>query len=155
MAPLNHTCNLCVLCQFWNFLLYTMWGQRNVAYVGLRGGYTREYWMIYRLSRGRMIWLLPRPLPLSPSSCLPMCRRSSLLSLLTGRGGGGRGGGSKSYDSEKVSSSINHLILSGSMCLDRKTETEWGSQWLDAFMFLEPNWLWWSISSVTSFFLFF
>jgi hypothetical protein len=60
------------------------------------------------LSFGRIIWLLPLP----SASCLflnlPLCRR---LGLLTGEGGGG---GAKSYDGEKVWSSIDKSILSAS-----------------------------------------
>jgi hypothetical protein len=62
-----------------------------------------------RLSRRRMIWLLP-PTPVSMLSLsnLPVCRPSSFL---TGEGGGGEAG-DKSYDDEKACSSKNHSILS-------------------------------------------
>ncbi len=67
------------------------------------------------LARSRMIWLLPLPPPspvskLSPFPRLPVCRRSSSLTVVGG-------GGAKSYDNKKVWSSINHSILSGNTLL--------------------------------------
>ncbi len=68
-----------------------------------------------RLSRRRMIWLLPHPLPLPPSAC---CLSYSVLlrvELSDGRGEG-VGVGAKSYDGEKAWSSIevqNSNIISG------------------------------------------
>jgi hypothetical protein len=69
-----------------------------------------------RLSRRPLIWLHPHPLPHSPVRklslylSLPVSHRSSLL---TGEEGEGGGGGAKSYDGEKVWSSVNHSMLSG------------------------------------------
>jgi hypothetical protein len=61
-----------------------------------------------RLSRRRIIWLLPHPSHreqvVSLFHNLPMCRRSSLLT-------GEDGGGEKSYEGKKALSSINHSIL--------------------------------------------
>ena len=70
-----------------------------------------------RLSRCRMVWLLPKPPPsllsrqqvgsLSQASCLSPVER-----------GGGGGGGAKSNNGEKTWSSINNSILCVSLpCL--------------------------------------
>jgi hypothetical protein len=58
--------------------------------------------------------LAPRP-PLPPPPVSKLDRRNTgrlrkIIKLLTGEGGGD-GGGAKSYDGEKVYSSINHSIL--------------------------------------------
>ena len=62
-----------------------------------------------RLSRCRMIWLLPRP----PSFPSPVSKLSLFLSLHVCRRSSLPNGGAKSYDSERAWSSINHSILSG------------------------------------------
>ncbi len=60
-----------------------------------------------KLSRGRMIWLLPHPLPLLRHTG----RLRKKDNLLTGQGEGS-GRGAESYDGKKSWSSINHSILS-------------------------------------------
>ncbi len=81
-----------------------------------------------RLSRRRMIWLLPHPLPhplpppiskFSIFLSLPLYRRSSLLT--EGGGGNGQGKGAKSYDGGKACSSINHSLISADLCWNFRT----------------------------------
>ncbi len=70
-------------------------------------------WFTEDCTCGCMIWLLPYPL--TPLSCRHVvslvCRRSSLLTGVTGEGGGGVRG-AKSYDCEKAWPSISHWIFS-------------------------------------------
>ncbi len=66
-----------------------------------------------RLSRYRMIRLLPHPFPtISDIDRRHTGRMRKRDNLLTEKGGGG-GGGAKSCDGEKAWTSINHSILSG------------------------------------------
>jgi hypothetical protein len=74
-----------------------------------------------RLSRRRMIRLLPHPVPtISEIDRRHTGRMRKRDILLTEKGGGG-GGGAQSCDGEKAWSSINHSILSG---LNHKIKTK-------------------------------
>ena len=98
--------------ELWNLLNQNSKGlmalvDRRIGQIQTRvqtAGPTREYWMTYR-GPG----FLPRPPPPTIFR-LPVCRRSSLLTAVTGEGSGR---GAKSYDREKAWPSFNHPILSG------------------------------------------
>ncbi len=78
-------------------------------------------------SRWRLIRLLPRPLPPPLPSIflsLPVCCRSSFLTVDVGRSGGG----AKSHEGEKAKSSINRSIGLVNIHLDSPVEmTETGT----------------------------
>ncbi len=68
-----------------------------------------------RLSRCRLFWLLPNPIPPPPLGKLERRHTGSLRkrdNVLTGNVVGGGGGGAKSYYGEKAFSFMYHSILS-------------------------------------------
>jgi hypothetical protein len=87
----------------------------NVKHDLGRGQRVLNYIQRTKLSRCRMIRLLPHPLPpLTTESCLSFLVFMCVADRASWRDMGGRGGqGTESYDREKAWPSINYSILSG------------------------------------------
>ncbi len=68
-----------------------------------------------RLSRRRMIWLLPNLRSRKQAVCLSQCFCASPVEILTVEERGGGGGGA---DGEEAWSSINHSIISDFFLFD-------------------------------------